>query len=96
MPDPGLTADPTPGTHPPVPGPGVSRLRSSLRELGRLDRAAYVAVAESDTPTLDLGFRRLSPAADKSKLWLGVATLLALAGGSRGRRAAVNGVVRPT
>ncbi|HLN77462.1 MAG TPA: phosphatase PAP2 family protein [Nocardioidaceae bacterium] len=93
MPDPGLTADSTPRTHPPVPGPGGSRLGASLRELGRLDQAVYVAVAESDTPTLDAGLRRLSLAADKSKLWLGVAALLALAGGPRGRRAAVNGVV---
>lgn len=93
MPDPGLTADQTARTHHPVPGPGASRRRSSLRELGRLDRAVYVAVAESDTPTLDDGLRRLSLAADKSKLWLGVAALLALADGSRGRRAAVNGAV---
>ena len=93
MPDPGLTAGPTSRTNAPVPEPGGSRLRASLQELGRLDQALYVAVAESDTPTLDAGLRRLSRAADKSKLWLGVAAVLALVGGSRGRRAAVSGVI---
>ena len=57
------------------------RLRASLRELSLLDRALYVAVAESETPTLDAGLRRLSLAADKSKLWFGVATAMALLGG---------------
>jgi undecaprenyl-diphosphatase len=75
------------------PTPAAPRVRASLQELGRLDRALYVAVAESDTPTLDAGLRRLSRAADHSALWLGVAALLALVGGSRGRRAAVSGVV---
>jgi membrane-associated phospholipid phosphatase len=37
--------------------------------------------------------RRLSAAADKSKLWLGIAAAVALAGGKRGRRAALEGVV---
>lgn len=93
MPDPGPTADPTPRTQPTAPRPVGSWLHSSFPELGQLDRAVYVAVAESDTRILDAGLRRLSLAADKSKLRLGVAALLALAGGSRGRRAAVNGVV---
>ena len=64
------------------------RLRASLRELSLLNRALYVAVAESETPTLDAGLRRLSLAADKSKLWFGVATAMALLGGPEGRRAA--------
>jgi membrane-associated phospholipid phosphatase len=37
--------------------------------------------------------RRLSHAADKSRLWLGIAAAVALAGGRRGRRAALEGVV---
>jgi undecaprenyl-diphosphatase len=60
--------------------------------MSRLDRALYVAVAESETPTLDDALRRLSLAADKSKLWFGVAAALALLGGPTGRRAAVRGV----
>ena len=67
-------------------------LRTSLQELSRLDRALYVTVAQAETPTLDAGLRNLSLLADKSKLWLGVAAVLAVAGGPRGRRAAVSGV----
>ncbi len=65
---------------------------TSLEEMSRLDRALYVAVAESETPTLDVALRRLSLAADKSKLWLGVAAVLAPFGGPAGRRAALSGV----
>jgi membrane-associated phospholipid phosphatase len=72
--------------------PGVRRWRASLEELSRLDRALYAAVAESETPTLDAGLRRLSLAADQSKLWLGIAAGMALLGGPQGRRAAATGV----
>jgi undecaprenyl-diphosphatase len=37
--------------------------------------------------------RRLSGAADNSKLWLAIAAVVAVAGGRRGRRAALEGVV---
>ena len=62
-----------------------------LREIERLDVAAYAAVARTPTPSLDAALARLSAAADHSKLWLGVAGALALAG-PRGRRAAVGGL----
>ena len=58
-----------------------------------LDVACYAAIAATPTPTLDRAFRRLSRAADHSKLWLGSSALLAVAGGPRGRRAALNGMV---
>jgi undecaprenyl-diphosphatase len=45
------------------------------------------------TPLLDVPVRRLSRAADHSRLWLGIAAGLALAGGPAGRRAAVRGVL---
>jgi len=61
-------------------------------ELNRLDLAVYAAVAATPTPRLDRAFRRLSRAADHSKLWLGSSALLAAAGGPRGRRAAVHGL----
>ena len=64
-----------------------------LRELARLDRAIYAAIADADTPLLDEPFRRLSNAANFSRLWIVIATALALAGGRRGRRAAVIGVI---
>ena len=72
----------------------VLRVAAALQELARLDRALYLAVAQSDTPTLDVGLRRLSRAADKSKLWLGTAAVLAPVGGSQGRRAAGNAQTR--
>jgi membrane-associated phospholipid phosphatase len=61
-------------------------------EVNRLDLAVYAAIAATSTPTLDRAFRRLSKAADYSKLWLASAALLATTGGAGGRRAAVNGL----
>ena len=61
-------------------------------EINRLDLAVYAAIAATSTPTLDRAFRRLSQAANYSKLWLASAALLAATGGEPGRRAAVNGL----
>jgi membrane-associated phospholipid phosphatase len=61
--------------------------------LGAVDRAVYEAVARTPTGTLDVPVRRLSGAADRSKLWLAIAAVVAVAGGQRGRRAALEGVV---
>ena len=63
-----------------------------LAEVSRLDRAAYQSVAHTATPTLDSALRRLTRAADKSKLWLGTAAVMAAVGGPSGRRAALTGV----
>jgi membrane-associated phospholipid phosphatase len=52
----------------------------------------YEAVARTPTGHLDAPVRRLSDAADHSKLWLAIAALVAVAGGHRGRRAALEGV----
>ena len=60
-------------------------------QLEALDLAVYRAIAATDTPDLDRDFERLSRAADHSKLWIATAGALALTG-SRGRRAAVNGL----
>ncbi len=75
--------------HPPAHAP---RREGWLAEVERLDVALYAAVAGSPTPTLDRGMRRLSRSADKSKLWIGTAGVLALTGGARGRRAAISGL----
>ena len=74
-------------------GPAAFRLAEGLRELGAVDRAVYEAVARTPTGNLDVPVRRLSGAADKSRLWLGIAAMVAVAGGRRGRRAALEGVV---
>lgn len=67
--------------------------RDLLGQLEGLDTAVYRAVAMSPTPDLDRALQRLSDAANYSKLWFAVAGALALIGGPRGRRAAVDGVV---
>jgi membrane-associated phospholipid phosphatase len=73
--------------------PSANRLAEALRELGAVDRAVYEAVARTPTATLDGPVRQLSGAADNSRLWLGIAAAVAVAGGRRGRRAALEGVV---
>lgn len=62
-------------------------------ELNRLDAAVYAAIAEAPTPRLDRAMSRLSSAADYSRLSLASATLLAVAAGPPGRRAAARGLV---
>ncbi len=67
--------------------------RSDRREeLRRLDVGVYATIAATPTPRLDRVFRRVSRAADHSKLWLASAAVLAAGGGRQGRRAAVDGV----
>jgi membrane-associated phospholipid phosphatase len=66
--------------------------RRWLRELERVDGALYTAIAATPTPALDRSMRRLSDAADYSRLSIASAALLALTGGSTGRRAAALGL----
>jgi membrane-associated phospholipid phosphatase len=73
-------------------GPGSPWVKA-LRELGAVDRAVYQAVARTPTAGLDDPVRRLSRAADNSRLWLAMAAAIALLGRGRGRRAALEGVV---
>jgi membrane-associated phospholipid phosphatase len=63
-----------------------------VQDAERLDRAAYAAVAQTPTPALDVAMSRLSRAADYSRLSLASAAVLALAGGTTGRRAAAQGL----
>jgi len=69
-----------------------SRAVRLLRRLGRVDRAAYRAVAGMSTPLLDGPLRQVSHFANFSKPWFMAAGALALFGGARGRRAALTGV----
>lgn len=71
----------------------VSPWAAALRELGAVDRATYEAVAHTPTPVLDPPVRRLTNAANYSRLWLGIAAAIALVGGKRGRKTALEGVV---
>lgn len=61
-------------------------------ELDRLDVAVYAAIAATPTPRMDVYLRRLSLAANYSRLWLGCSAVLAALGGERGRQATENGV----
>jgi undecaprenyl-diphosphatase len=63
-----------------------------LQRADRLDRALYRIPATAHTPRLDLAMRRLSQAANYSRLSIGSAALLAL-DGPRGRRAAASGLL---
>lgn len=77
----------------PPPAKGVAPdPEASREELSRLDVAVYAAIAATPTPLLDVAFRRLSRAADYSRLWLGSSAVLFAFGGKRGRRAAANGL----
>jgi undecaprenyl-diphosphatase len=52
----------------PSAGDSDTNLDRILRELGQLDRAVYAAIADSPTPSIDEPLRRLSNAANLSKL----------------------------
>jgi undecaprenyl-diphosphatase len=68
------------------------RARQVWSELDALDRAAHRAIADTPSPTIDASLRRLSDAANESKLWLVAGAALFAVGGARGRRAALQGV----
>ncbi|MFE1339884.1 phosphatase PAP2 family protein [Streptomyces sp. NPDC058733] len=85
--------DTTPPAAPDDPATAGARgtVTAVLRDLRAIDGALYAAVAATRTPTLDRTLRRLSHAADHSKISLTVAAGLALVPG-RPRRAALAGV----
>ncbi|MEU6881419.1 phosphatase PAP2 family protein [Streptomyces sp. NPDC046712] len=66
-------------------------IAAAFHDLRVVDGAVYAAVAGTPTPTLDRGLRRLSRAADHSKISFVVAGALAVFPG-RPRRAALAGV----
>jgi undecaprenyl-diphosphatase len=72
--------------------PPRTTLVQALHELAELDVAAYRAIAETPTPTLDEPLRQLSTLANNSALWLAIAGGLFVLGGRAGRRAALTGV----
>ena len=63
-----------------------------IEDAERLDLAVYAAIARTPTPALDDAMRRLSRAADYSRLSFASAALLAIAGGRSGRNAAKMGL----
>ena len=71
---------------------GASPVDDWGEDLRRLDLAVYAAIAATPTPRLDRFFRRVSAAADRSRLWIATAALVAAVGGRAGRRAAGDGL----
>lgn len=74
------------------PTAGAARPRAWLHEIERVDIAVYRAIAATPTPRLDGAMRRLSQAANYSRLSIASAAALATVGGRRGRRAAALGL----
>ena len=58
-----------------------------------LDSSVFRTVAEWHSPILDRTMPELSEIASKSRLWMGIAALLAVFGGQKGRRTAVEGMI---
>lgn len=65
---------------------------STLERLHEIDEDVFQHVAGWHSPILDKTLPPLSEAASFSRLWMGVAALIAIFGGRRGRRAAVAGM----
>lgn len=70
----------------------LGKARQILSELNKLDQVVYAAVATSPTPSVDSAVRRLSNAANYSRISGGVAIGLSVFGGSTGRKAALRGM----
>ncbi len=91
-----MTTDPTtPAAElPPVEVPVTDEDRPGglIAVLHALDERVYARIATTQTPQIDAALRRLSHAANYSRLWIGCGVGLAVLGGPRGRRAAVAGL----
>src|SRR5690348_5214538 len=72
--------------------PAASARAAWNEDLRRLDLATYAAIAATPTPKLDPVFRRVSSAANYSRIWLLSAAALAALGDGPGRRAAADGL----
>lgn len=68
-------------------------IKQITRGLGTLDRELFDAIAETDTPLLDTVMPPLTRAADRSKLWIGIAAALFATGRPSAQRGATRGLV---
>lgn len=85
-----LPAAPSAPEAPPAPSEGW--LGQAREQALAIDEAIYAAVATTRTPGLDSAVVRLSDAANFSMIWFALGGALAVAGGPKGRRAAVEGI----
>jgi undecaprenyl-diphosphatase len=63
-----------------------------IQRLEELDDAVFDAVAGWDSPVFDRILPGLSQAASYSRIWMGIAAVLAIFGGPKGRRTAIEGM----
>ena len=69
------------------------RRETRPRGLARLDLWLFRRVAKTELPIVDHSLLPLTRAANRSKLWMGIAAVLAASGGRFGRRAALRGLI---
>ncbi len=74
-------------------GHPVVATRALAGRVQELDEALFRRVSEWHSPLADRTMGPLSEAASYSRLWVIIAALLALVGGRRGRRTAIEGLV---
>jgi undecaprenyl-diphosphatase len=70
----------------------MSEESSLLHQAQEIDRSVFDAVAGWSPPFLDKVVPALSIAATYSRLWMGIAAVFALFGGTKGRKTAVEGM----
>jgi undecaprenyl-diphosphatase len=71
----------------------MSEIEPRLRALEECDRSVFETVAAWHSPVLDQTMPGLSVGASNSRIWMGIAAVLAIFGGAKGRRTAVGGMV---
>jgi len=71
----------------------MERLFRPFAALDALDRRLFDRLTREERRIADLSLRRLSNSANRSLLWLSIAGVMAIFGGTRTRRAALRGVV---
>jgi undecaprenyl-diphosphatase len=81
----------SPGSPEPTRSP-QELARRLLGEIDTLDCAIYDVLAHTPTPTLDVPMTWISNAANYSRISIAIASALAVAGGKKGRRAAIRGL----
>lgn len=90
MAEPVVMQDVEAGADPGAEAPGW--MAQAREQAVAIDEAIYAAVAATETPGLDRAIARLSDAANFSMIWFATAGALAVAGGAKGRRGAVDGI----
>lgn len=68
-------------------------LTTAFKPVREIDDRVFDTVASWHSPLLDATMPELSIVATKSRLWMGIAALLAVFGGPKGRRTAIEGIV---